>query len=154
MSADTWLNYLLTEGLLRFGLAMVGGMFVLYLYLRIRVVKEWELLESMPQDTEEDIRSIARQKSLIRRNIGIFRWFVVVGAVIAVHDFVLKAFGSSLVEIWGNALWAVSAVLMITVSVSALTDRFLCRSILRLSNPRWAIINHRVFVKRRLVMPL
>ncbi|NIZ18405.1 methyl-accepting chemotaxis protein [Entomospira culicis] len=124
LSADTWLNYLLTEGLLRFGLAMVGGMFVLYLYLRIRVVKEWELLESMPQDTEEDIRSIARQKSLIRRNIGIFRWFVVVGAVIAVHDFVLKAFGSSLVEIWGNALWAVSAVLMITVSVSALTDRF------------------------------
>lgn len=62
LTANTWIQYIVFEGATRFIVTIIAGMFLLYFYLKFKVVKEWEHLEAMPEESDEDRRAKNMQK--------------------------------------------------------------------------------------------
>jgi methyl-accepting chemotaxis protein len=135
LSANTWLQYVLFVGGRGFVLAVVLGGIVAYFYLKLRVVKEWEVLVAMPEETEEDRRVKDRQKNQIRRNISNFTVIITIGGLISMYDFILRAVKFSPVEMLSDFLWIASAAMLLATGVRAITDRYMVQVYVGLHQP-------------------
>ncbi|NIZ47087.1 methyl-accepting chemotaxis protein [Entomospira nematocerorum] len=135
LTANTWIQYIVFEGATRFIVTIIAGMFLLYFYLKFKVVKEWEHLEAMPEESDEDRRAKNMQKVQIRRLIRNFRWIVMIGGIIALHDFIFKSLSKSPVEMSSDLLWAISAIMLLVAGISAISDRYFIPVFLALEQP-------------------
>jgi MFS superfamily sulfate permease-like transporter len=91
INTNTWIQYILFVGGRGFVLSMILGIALAFFYLKLRVVREWDNLEMMPEDTEDDRKARDRQKNQIRKNIVNFSWLITFGGVLSMYDFILRA---------------------------------------------------------------
>lgn len=129
---DTWFRYIFIVSFPRFLLLVAVGIALVFFYLKLRVVKEWEVLDTMPDETLSDKRARDKQKNLIRRNAVGFRYIVGIGGIISMYDFIFKAIGNSLAGRIDNLLWIFSSVALFLVAVMAISNRFLTSAYLGL----------------------